>query len=177
MAHLRDGVRLNLLQLLLLFIAQFHPAALHQDELSEEFGLLEQEVEFLPTLHLWSCSRRNYTSLHLAILVITFRRRAVSVFFTSRGHLLGELFPLSDAISDDLALLLLLLLDCLSQRGRKLRVRNISFTRPFSLFIGHLDVGGASGCLGCSLLLGGFLSVAGCPSTSHVNFLYLSILF
>ena len=44
---------LYLLQFLLLLVAQFEPAALHQNELGEELGLLQQEIEFLAALHFW----------------------------------------------------------------------------------------------------------------------------
>ena len=52
LAHLRDGVLLHLLQLLLLLAGHLQPSTLHQDELCEELCLLEQEVEFLSTTHL-----------------------------------------------------------------------------------------------------------------------------
>ena len=70
LAHLRDGVLLHLLQLLLLLAAHLQASALHQDELCEELCLLEQEVEFLSTTHL--CGR----SLGSACLAFSSARRS-----------------------------------------------------------------------------------------------------
>lgn len=49
LAHLADRMLLHLLQLFGLLTSGFETAPLHQDELCEEFGLLQEEVKLLPT--------------------------------------------------------------------------------------------------------------------------------
>ena len=63
LAHLGHGMLLHLLEFLLLLPAELEPATLHQDELGEELGLLQQEIEFLAAPHLRLGRRGHWTRL------------------------------------------------------------------------------------------------------------------
>lgn len=112
LAHLCDGVRLDLLQLLGFLWAELEATTLHENELCEEFGLLEEEVEFLASSHLacWlGCSWWPTATCWGWPL------RLFGTFLLDEHF--GELATRLETFFVRLALLHLLLFDCLSERG------------------------------------------------------------
>ena len=97
---------LHMLKLLLLLRAKLEPAPLHQNELSKELGLLQQEVEFLFALHLGGGASRLFSGFARGCSL----RVSGGASATLCEHF-SDLLSLFNAVFYSSALLLFFLLD------------------------------------------------------------------